>query len=81
MDEQEDIYRFVLTTLFLLQKSELVRSKEENETLQKEINGKKCFFFYFFYFFLLKIKSEVCFPTYVWEVIGALEKGKPIQCR
>ena len=78
MDEQGDIHRFVLTTLFLLQKSELVRSKEENETLQKEINGKKCFFFYFF---SLNIKSEVCFPTYVWEVIGALEKGRPIQCR
>ena len=78
MNEQEDRYRFVLTTLFLLQKSELVRSKEENETLQKEINGKKCFFFLFFLFFLLNIKSEVCFPTYVWEVIGALEKGKPI---
>ena len=78
MDEQEDIYQFVLTTLFLLQKSELVRSKEENETLQKEINGKKCFFFYFF---LLNIKNKVCFPTYVWEVIGALEKGKAIQCR
>ena len=45
MNEQEDRYRFVLTTLFLLQKSELVRSKEENETLQKEINGKKCSFF------------------------------------
>ena len=81
MNEQEDRYRFVLTTLFLLQKSELVRSKEENETLQKEINGKSASFFIFFYFFLLNIKREVCFPTYVWEVIGALEKGKPIQCR
>ena len=39
------------------------------------------FFILFILYFLLNIKSEVCFPTYVWEVIGALEKGKPIQCR
>ena len=36
------------------------------------------FFILFIFYFLLNIKSEVCFPTYVWEVIGALEKGKPI---
>ena len=47
----------------------------------KRSSVRSASFFIFFIFFLLNIKSEVCFPTYVWEVIGALEKGKPIQCR
>ena len=63
---------------FCCRNQNLWGQRKRMKLCKKRSTVRNASFFIFFIFFLLNIKSEVCFPTYVWEVIGALEKGKPI---